>query len=138
MKKYLLLTIITSLLISTAWADTAKRCQGGTLIEGVNKYEYCKSNVTMNWWSAFAWCKAQGRELFSITDCAMDSAATEYSPGEGICHNLAGKGTDADWVWISLARDNSYAYFVGLSLGAIEYDYRSYTGHHGYLYALCK
>ncbi len=136
MKKILALVMFLNIIFAATatYADSAKRCTDGTLVEGVDKYEYCKSKVTMNWWSAFAWCKAQGRELFSILDCATDEyGADGYTPGEGICHNVAGKGTD--WVWISLASGTNLAYRVDLSSGAL-YNIGRDGSHYGS--ALCK
>ena len=31
-------------------------CAEGTEITGKNGHVYCKSNVSMNWYTAFAWC----------------------------------------------------------------------------------
>ncbi len=55
--------------------------------DGVSKY--CMSKVSMNWWSAFAWCKSVGGEVIDITvDCVKEG----LDESEVACPNLKGVG----------------------------------------------
>ncbi len=64
--KLLTLTAIVTGFLTIGSAANAATCEGGSLITGANGHEYCQSNNTKNWWSANAWCEAQGRHLATI------------------------------------------------------------------------
>lgn len=66
MQKFLTLTfcmILSS--ASLCFAQEADFCSdgSGTLVTGKDGTEYCKSNQSMNWWSAITWCDAVGGKL---------------------------------------------------------------------------
>ncbi len=63
--KLLTLAAITVLTFNIAQAQAAT-CESGKLVTGNNGHEYCQSNNTMNWWSAYTWCEAQGRHLATM------------------------------------------------------------------------
>ena len=50
-------------------AQNAPRCEGGIETTGIqNGHTYCISQITMNWWSAHSWCRAQGRHLATMAE----------------------------------------------------------------------
>ena len=80
MKKYTV-SILLALLMgfsSPTWA-----CTNGYEFTGYynNQTTYCVSTVTMNWWSAFAWCQAQGYHLATFEETCP--SATSLSVGDG-------------------------------------------------------
>ena len=102
MKKLLLILALTVALPSMAYA----KCDGGTEKPGKNGHVYCISNQTMNWWSAFAWCKANERHLATLDEACNNKPLTS-------CTNLSlGKGFV---VWTAIAFETSEAYRLGLN-----------------------
>ena len=53
-----LILLIMALLISAQAMAISCQDAGGTEIKGNNGTVYCKSNRTMNWWTALGWCRA--------------------------------------------------------------------------------
>ncbi len=64
--KLLTFTAIVAGILAIGSAANAATCEGGTLETGENGHVYCRSNRDMNWWSANAWCEAQGSHLATI------------------------------------------------------------------------
>ena len=101
---------------------TEATCNGAT---------FCKSNGSMNWWSAFTWCASNGLHLASFQE--MCPGISTSSPTT--CVNLKGVGGD-QWVWSSLENGNKYAFIANLSLGSVSIGIgRNYST--GYA-ALCR
>ncbi|MBQ7412847.1 MAG: hypothetical protein IJV07_01040 [Alphaproteobacteria bacterium] len=122
--------IICAVCVGLLWASAAlaEGCGngGGTVIVGLDGTRYCKSNITMNWWSAFAWCDAAGGSLIDMTrECNKVT-------GETGCPNLTGVGGNQS-VWTKNVPNSSYAYNVNLSSGAVS-NYTRYANS----YALCE
>ena len=125
MKKYI---AVLSLLCILSAPVSAETCAGGsgTVIYGNDVdpatglgTRYCKSNIAMNWWSAFAWCDAIGGELIDLTKECIKSTGTSG------CPNLAGKGSGN--VWTQNVPSGTGAYYVTLFSGAINHiNNRSY------------
>lgn len=83
-EKYITLVLIGFSVTTPCWAD----CDGGywkrantgstsinTCTEATcNGRRFCISNQTMNWWSAMAWCKANGMQLVSDTSICPGTA----------------------------------------------------------------
>lgn len=79
--------LCTGLLASTS---VGAACTGGTSFT-YGGITYCISNVSMNWWSAFNWCQANGQVLAHIakacpgiqawpgTACSASTAANASS-----------------------------------------------------------
>ena len=84
-KMFLNLIVIASLCLETTIAFA--KCEKGTEITGtINNHKYCKSNIATNWWTAFAWCKYQGREL-----ATLEQACPNWQDAGGstlFCNNL--------------------------------------------------
>ncbi len=116
MKKILLLACAGVLCFSQV---NAANCEAGTEITGKNGHVYCRSNNKMNWWSAGAWCEAQGRHLATMEEMCPDTGeglnnAWDGSTGVGKCANL-NVGVSGPSVWSSLASGSSKAFNVYLN-----------------------
>ena len=139
MRKILIFTCGVIMMSSVAFADdTVETCANGagTVVVGaVSGHKYCKSNSTMNWWNAFAWCDAQGRKLFDISECACSNTTADCIYN---CPEMNNVGTMA--IWTLTACDKKSNYRVGLSSGYRDCQSRTNTGVTGSigLFALCK
>ena len=80
MKIITTLTIVAIALAFNVNAAHAETCEAGSLQTGENGHVYCRSNNSMNWWSAYTWCQAQGRHLASMYEiCSTWDGSTGYS-----------------------------------------------------------
>lgn len=71
-------------------------CVDGTELTGENGHVYCRSNIIMNWYSAFTWCEGHGRPLATMEQmCDIDETQKWEGAGEGKCLNL----TSANMSW---------------------------------------
>ena len=126
------LLMLMSICISTSAFARLERCtaeNGGLLFEGENGQSYCLSRRTMNWWSAFSWCKGVGGELATIDEACP-------STGYAVCTNIKGKQTviTSGYAWLTVPASTTSSYLVSLSSssGAITTATRA-TAY----YALC-
>ena len=108
MKKLLLILTLSIALPNIAMAD----CVGGEEKPGKNGHVYCISNQTMNWWSAFAWCKANKRHL-----ATLDEACNNQSWSGGCTNMNIGVNKSA---WTAIASGDSSAYLVLLYPGFVS------------------
>ena len=92
----------------------AASCAGGsgTVLTGKDGTSYCKSNISMNWWSAFAWCDAIGGRLIDVTEECIKTT------GRSGCPNLTEVG--GGLVWTQNVPSANLAYLVDLSSGAVS------------------
>ena len=124
--KKTILAILMTVAATTAYArlEGCTSENGGALFQGENGQSYCISRRTMNWWSAFSWCKGVGGELVTIDDAC---------PGTGFdtCTNIVGKtGGPA---WLATPSSSEAAYVVAAGTGNVDnYGYRTNA-----YYALC-
>ncbi len=130
MKKILLLACACVLCAGQA---VAANCEAGTEITGKNGHVYCRSNRSMNWWSAGTWCEAQGRHLASMEEMCPDTGeglnnAWDGSTGSGKCANLNGVGSSG-MALSSLASGSSNFFAVNISSGYV--DNLSRSGNYG-------
>ncbi len=110
--------------VSGALAET---CEGGSLQTGENGYVYCLSNKTMNWWSAYTWCQAQGMKLASAYDlCPTWSGAL----GDNKCDTKISSAHRI--LWTSTAKENNEAIAYYGNVG----DMKNYPRTRGW-YAAC-
>ena len=107
MKKLLLISALTLVLPSMAYA----KCDGGTELEGKNKHVYCVSNQDMNWWSAFAWCKANERPLVTL-----DQACNNQNWSGGCTNMQIGINNRG---WSAIASGDSNAYLLPFTYGNV-------------------
>ena len=89
MKKYiglLILSVFLSTTVLAEWTDANCTNRGGKIITGVNNsLKFCQSAVTMNWWSAHAWCKAHNGQLADAQNICL---GTPLSGNEAACRNV--------------------------------------------------
>ena len=109
-------------------------CAEGTEITGKNGHVYCKSNITMNWYTAFAWCDTQGRTLATVNQmCDIDETQRwDGNFGTGKCLNLVGVFSENQYVWSAIPYGSSNAFDVSLSTGNVINNFRTFSN-----YALC-
>ena len=111
MKKLLLASIIGLMSITSSYAA----CNGGTEVTNTAGTTFCKSNVALNWWSAAAWCKANGLQLATMYEMCPSWDGNE---GSGKCPELNGKGDG--YAWSATARGSESAFHVSLSNGYVN------------------
>ncbi len=112
MKKILLTTalIVTCLITSKGFALD---CPNGDIITGLNNKEYCVSKVTMNWFSAFAWCDAQGLRMPTVNEvCDNGTDVWNGDTGNYKCLNMPTKWTDKKRIWTADQSGKNNAYIV--------------------------
>ena len=117
--KKIILYISLALLVGTS---VYAACTEGTEVTGKNGHVYCKSNISMNWYTAFAWCDAQGRTLATIRQlCDIDDTQRwDGLSGEGKCLNMVGGSYSGNqFVWSAIPYDSSSASHVHLSTGYV-------------------
>ncbi len=111
---------------------TGNTCAGGTGIELIGmdgQTRFCKSEVSMNWWSAFSWCEdIAGGTLFDTTDCT-------YKGQNGVsqCPMVKGIISPAQTFWTANAADLAHGYRVSTD-GTIVQQWTSAADYK----ALCK
>ena len=111
-KKLFLMCLIGLISITSVYA----KCDGGTEITNSVGTTFCQSNVTMNWWSAAAWCKANKLQLATIYEmCPSWNGNT----GSGKCPELS--VNSSGYVWSATAKDNDAAFIVSLESGAVNH-----------------
>ena len=124
--KLLTLAAITAVVFNIAQAR-AETCESGKLVTGNNGHSYCQSKYQMNWWSAYAWCEAQGRHLASMYELCPD---WDGSKGGDKCANT-NDGFDGSG-WTKTAFQQNYAFTVYPS-GTVDADGRTY-GRYAFCY----
>ena len=129
MKKKILLACLFAI-ISTTSAYCA--CDGGTTITNTAGSTFCKSNTYMNWWSAQAWCQANGFFLANIYDMCPSWDGTS---GTDRCPELKDKSSGK--AWSSTAYGDKYAYYVVFSDGQVSMFSRN-EGQHTNFTAFCR
>ena len=112
-----------------ALAETCANGHGTLIIgnDGVSKY--CMSQVTMNWWSAFAWCDAAKGKLLNVTTECDKVEVTE----EVWCANLVDKVDTYIWT-ANIARDGT-PYRYARDRRSLGYGFNKNDGN--YMRALC-
>ena len=104
MKKTILAILMAMMMATTAYArlEGCTSENGGVLFQGGNGQSYCISRISMNWWSAFSWCKGVGGALVTIDDAC---------PGTGFdkCTNIAGKTGGSAWLARPYNSDSAYS-----------------------------
>ena len=83
-----------------------------------NSKKFCKSNVSLNWWSAFDWCQSNGGTLASF-ETLCPGVPVRLNSTAGACPAM--QAVSSDWVWTSLGYTSSNAFSINLSTGAINH-----------------
>ena len=95
---------------------------------------FCKSGQSMNWWSAFNWCKSIGGSLAKFSEmCPHTQTALNV---EDTCPALKGLGTTT--VWSSVGFGSTHALIVYLSSGAVNGSTANGKRYSTNYYALCE
>ena len=126
-KKLFILSLIGLISATSAYAA----CNGGTEVTNTAGTTFCKSNVTMNWWSAAAWCKENGLHLATMYEMCPN---WDGNTGLETCPELNGNGSGYVHAWSATARGSENAFYVNLSYGVVDSGYYRTE----YLYAFCR
>ena len=87
----------------------AEDCAGGAGTKKIGKdgvTPYCISKKGMNWWSAFAWCQANGMELFD-----MNKECNKVT-GTSVCPQKYGNDGFAGWTVNSTSQNSTKAFYI--------------------------
>ena len=95
--------------------------------------KFCKSGVSMNWWTAFNWCKSIGGSLAKFSEMCPGVQSAKNDVADA-CPALKGLGS-SQYVWSNVGFGSGNALLVNLSSGAVA-SY-GYTRNDTY-YALCE
>ena len=113
MKKILLILFLCFLTINSVRAED--ECWGteSKTLDGVT---YCWLFQRMNWYSAFAWCDAQGKHLVSLNELC-DSGNTVHGLNTTICQHIyamqPNMNTTAIPAWTTSVDNEGNAYAQG-------------------------
>ena len=113
MKKILLATVIALFTATPVMAA----CEGGTESNG-----FCISNIRLNWWSAAAWCKANGRRLVTMSEVCPD---WDGNTGMQKCSWIA--GSDSGEAWTATSGGSGSAFTVDPSYRDVQNRNLSWT-----------
>lgn len=111
--KLLTLAVIAAGVLAISSANAAEdpvwpaeaTCVGGILQTGENGHVYCLSKNSMNWWSAYTWCQAQGRHLVT-----MYEVCPTWDGGGSSC-NLSTFTKNPDmWSATALGNDKAFCF----------------------------
>ena len=108
MKKILLTAVMAIVMVTSAHAA----CEGGTLSDDG---KFCVSNITLNWWSASNWCKANGRHLVTMYEVCPD---WDGNTGSGKCPVIA--SSIDGYVWTATASGSNKAFYIHHSDGTVN------------------
>ena len=147
MIKKMIFILVTIMFVKTAGAYT--ECVGGSIIKR-NQYgvdgapttcttamcpgdtkTFCKSNLPMNWWSAFNWCKSNGGTLANFKNMCP-GVATSLNTAEGACPALQKTGV-SQYAWSSMGYGTTNAFTVNIASGGINHFSRNSS-----YYVLCE
>ncbi len=136
MKKSIIgLTLIFwTILTLPVWASS---CDGGVEVTGKNGHVYCKSKVTMNWYTAFTWCDAHGRKLASLEQMCDIDETQQWAGGYNKCLNMVDSFSGCVWSAIPSSSSSSAAWYVCLPEGGVNVTNRLIAGGYNALPALC-
>ena len=101
---------------------------------------FCRSNVRLNWWSAAAWCKANGMKLATMYEMCP---SWDGNTGSGKCPEMSGLTTDSNIIgWSATAKGSENAFVVRFQNGEVYAGGQRHelTGglFNGSSYAMCR
>ena len=95
----LFVLLMGSILLTSSVAradDTVETCANGAgtvKVGAVSGDKYCRSNKSMNWWNAMAWCDGMGKQLIDLnTDCYRNGTTSRWNCPEMV-------GCVSGWIW---------------------------------------
>ena len=115
------------------WITAHSPDESGCDANHCNGRNFCRSNVMMNWWTAFIWCKSIGRELTDPETACPNGISASYT-----CPNLKGNNGECWTNLIGSSGRNTLR--VATSNGGLtgNNDGTNYGSRSGRFYALCK
>lgn len=104
-------------------STVANACDGISIHSG----KYCISKHRMNWYSAYDWCKSQGKTMPTLESlCGSKSSCAAATLTETDQNNITQSGGLVDEAaWVNTSVSTKYAYHVYLAKGSIA------PSHHG-------
>ncbi|MBR5130387.1 MAG: hypothetical protein IKV03_04100 [Alphaproteobacteria bacterium] len=112
MKKILILTC-GILMVSFV----ANACEG-VVVKGNSGASYCLSKHQMNWYSAYAWCKDQGKDLVELKNvcgvAVQGSSCPEFKLSDAEKSNIEAAGAKAQSAWTQTSSSPSAVYYIYL------------------------
>ena len=126
MKKLFLLTFAILMTSNIALA-----C-GGIALKG----KYCLSKHKMNWYSASAWCQAQGMNLVNVKEVcgSLTSACTALQLSSEEKDMITAAGGKVDAAWTNTSKSDKNTYIIYLSSPNLDGNW----GRLSSAYALCQ
>ena len=106
-----------ALMVFPVWAET---CAGGAgqVVHGSKSGTYCLSDRSMNWFSAFSWCRGAGYRLATFAEVCPTAA-----PGDAWCSNNGTAEIDRSG-WTGTPKGEGKAYIVNVKGGLSQTDDR--------------
>ena len=127
MKKIIITTCVILMM-----SVTANAC-GGITVKGNSGASYCLSKHTMNWYSAYTWCKDQKMSLIDIdTVCKSSTSCSELNLSSEEKTHITDNGGTVGEVWTNTSNTSSSAFYVNLSGNILQY-FRNGS----FFYSLC-
>ena len=136
--KYVSLILCCFMLANTAFAA----CNGGKLVTAhtsasnsrcgttkCNGKTFCVSDNVMNWWSAMAWCRANGMQLVSF-----DNLCPNTEKKDGSCENWRDK---AGCAWTRTTTSSGASMYIRGDGYCTPWS-RNYTDAWGGIHAVCE
>ena len=120
-------------------SSVANACEGITI-----KGKYCLSEHTMNWYSAYAWCEAQGLNMIDLNSVCGVGGWSTCSALILTADEQSEAGTNStfingiNWVWSKDSHTASKPWSVQLVTGGISSDRSSHGERTVKGRALCK
>ncbi|MBQ6855132.1 MAG: hypothetical protein IJO11_06820 [Alphaproteobacteria bacterium] len=118
MKKVMIMGIAGVLTILPMNAESASCANGaGVELKGNDHGTYCRSPITMNWWSAHAWCDAIGMKLVPMEECeCRDESKCDMTRQ---CPNLYNTSAGDMWLWTATPKSDTNANVINPSYGGV-------------------
>ncbi len=127
MKKVLILTCGILMMSTQTFA-----C-GGITVYGNSGASYCLSKHMMNWYSAYAWCEAQGMKLIDIHEvCGSYTSCLDLKLSAEEKNKFPNQ--QVLWVWTNASRSSSSPYIINVASGGL---YDTFAARSGDLHVLC-
>lgn len=91
--------------------SSAQAC-GGVEIQDTKGKSYCMSKFTMNWYSAYAWCKEQGMDLVRTKHFCSGTDSCGFKISEEMKSYITQNGGGLGYFWTDITIDNSLAKII--------------------------
>jgi len=78
--------------VKGTWVTAHSPTDDGCDAAHCNGLHFCRSNVSMNWWSAMIWCKSIGHKLVDL-ETACPGGLVQDRTCANLCHKISG------WSW---------------------------------------